>query len=167
MKYAVYGFGFENDEIDIRHLTVFGKAYKRVKLCPIYRKVCKMLRSDMLSELGHSDTNISINYNLSGCDYKDTSFYWILRASLSSGRSIRVVGESSRFCALHETLPITGNDTAITRYRRYEEDETESESNEDSQNDYCFSFMPYYEYDYELYDWTGKRYSSFCNHVLI
>ena len=167
MKYVVYGFGFENDEIDVRHLTLFGRAYKRVKLCPIYRKVCKMLRSDMLSELGHSDTNISINYNLSGCDYKDTSFYWILRASLSSGRSIRVVGESSQFCALDETLPITGNDAAITRYRRYEEDETESESNEDSQNDYCFSFMPYYEYDYELYDWAGKRYSSFCKHVLI
>ena len=152
MKYVVYGFGFENDEIDIRHLTLFGRAYKRVKLCPIYRKVCKMLRSDMLSELGHSDTNISINYNLSGCDYKDTSFYHILWANLSCGRSIRVVGESSRFCALDEMLPITGNDTAITRYRRYEEDETESESNEDSQNDYCFSFMPYYEYDYELYD---------------
>ena len=86
-----------------------------------------MLRSDMLSELGHSDTNISINYNLSGCDYKDTSFYHILWANLSCGRSIRVVGESSRFCALSKNLPIAGNDTAITRYRRYEEDETESE----------------------------------------
>ena len=159
VKYAVYGFGFENDEIDIRHLTLFGRAYKRVKLCPIYRKVCKMLRSDMLSELGHSDTNISINYNLSGCDYKDTSFYWILRASLSSGRSIRVVGERSRFCALDKKLPIAGKDTAITRYRTYQQDETESEhdnteseSNEDSQNGYCFNFIPYYEVDYELYD---------------
>ena len=159
VKYVVYGFGFENDEIDIRHLTVFGKAYKRVKLCPIYRKVCKMLRSDMLSELGHSDTNISINYNLSGCDYKDTSFYWILRASLSSGRSIRVVGESSRFCALDKKLPIAGKDTAITRYRTYQQDETESEhdnteseSDEESQNGYCFNFVPYYEVDYELYD---------------
>ena len=160
VKYAVYGFGFENDEIDIRHLTVFGKAYKRVKLCPIYRKICKMLRSDMLSELGdNSVTNISINYNLSGCDYKDTAYYWILWARLSCGRSIRVVGESSRFCALSKTLPIAGNDTAITRYRRYEEEETESEndnteseSDEDEQNSYCFSFIPYYEFDYELYD---------------
>ena len=158
VKYAVYGFGFANEEIDIRHLTLFGRAYKRVRLCPIYRKVCKMLRSDMLSELGDSDTNISINYNLSGCD-KDTAFYWILWASLSCGRSIRVVGESSRFCALSKTLPIAGNDTVITRYRRYQEDETESEhdntesgSDEDSQNGYCFSFMPYYEFDYELYD---------------
>ena len=155
----MYGFGKEHKELDMRHLIRFRKAYERVKLCPIYRKVCKMLRSDMLSELGHSDTNISINYNLSGCDYKDTSFYWILWASLSSGRSIRVVGESSRFCALDKKLPIAGKDTAITRYRTYQQDETESEhdnteseSDEDSQNGYCFNFIPYYEVDYELYD---------------
>ena len=38
----------------MRHLIWFRRAYERVKLCPIYRKVCNMLRRDMLSELGDS-----------------------------------------------------------------------------------------------------------------
>ena len=31
VKYAVYGFGFEYDEIDIRHLTLFGRGLNYVQ----------------------------------------------------------------------------------------------------------------------------------------
>lgn len=155
----MYGFGKEYNELDIRHLIFFKRAYKRVKLCPMYQKICKMLRSDMLSELGDNDINVHINYNLSGCHYPSTAYYWIMWAELSCGRSIRVVGESSRFCDLSRVLPIAGCNTPIGRYRKYNEEESDSEhdnseneSDEDDKYRDCFYFIPYYDYNYELYD---------------
>ena len=145
----------------MRHLIWFRRAYERVKFCPIYQKVCNMMRRDMLSELGDSmnDNVESINYNLSGCDYTKTDDYWIMQAELSTGRTIRVVGEISRFDAWSRVLPKAGSNTPIGRYRKYEEEESDSEhdnTESDSDDDYykndSFSFIPHYEYCYELYD---------------
>ena len=120
-----------------------------------------MLRRDMLSELGDSmdDNEEYIKYNLSGCDYPNTDDYWIMWAHLSSGRTIRVVGEASRFITLSRVLPKAGSNTPIGRYRKYEEEESDSEhdnTESDSDDDYykndSFSFIPHYEYCYELYD---------------
>ena len=120
-----------------------------------------MLRRDMLSELGDGtiDNDEYICYNLSGCDYTNTDDYWIMRAELSTGRTIRVVGEVSRFDAWSRVLPNAGSNTPIGRYRKYEEEEsdsehgnTDSESDEDYYNNDSFSFIPHYEYCYELYD---------------
>ena len=162
----MYGFGKEHKELDMKHLIRFRKAYERVKLCPIYRKVCNMFRRDMISELGDMwkyvyDNEEYICYNLSGCDYTKTDKYWIMRAQLTTGRIIRVVGEISQFDAWSRILPKAGSNTPIERYRNYQEEEsdsdhdnTESESDEDSYNPDGdgFSFLPHYKYCYELYD---------------
>ena len=162
----MYGFGKEHKEVDMRHLIRFRKAYERVKLCPIYRKVCNMFRRDMISELGDRwkyvyDNEEYIWYNLSGCDYTNTDKYWIMRAQLTTGRIIRVAGEISQFDAWSRILPKAGSNTPIERYRKYQEEEsdsdhdnTESESDEDSYNPDGdgFSFLPHYKYCYELYD---------------
>ena len=162
----MYGFGKEHKELDMKHLIRFRKAYERVKLCPIYRKVCNMFRRDMISELGDMwkyvyDNEEYIWYNLSGCDYTKTDKYWIMRAQLTTGRIIRVVGEISQFDAWSRILPKAGSNTPIERYRKYQEEEsdsdhdnTESESDEDSYNPDGdgFSFLPHYKYCYELYD---------------
>ena len=148
----------------MRHLIRFRKAYERVKLCPIYRKVCNMFRRDMISELGDMwkdvyDNEEYICYNLSGCDYTTTDKCLIMRAQLTTGRIIRVVGESSQFDAWSRILPKAGSNTPIERYRKYEEEEsdsehdnTESESDEDYYNNDGFSFLPHSKYCYELYD---------------
>ena len=148
----------------MRHLIRFRKAYERVRLCPIYRKVCNMFRRDMISELGDMwkyvyDNEEYICYNLSGCDYTNTDKYWIMRAQLTTGRIIRVVGDISQFDAWSRILLKAGSNTPIERYRKYEEEEsdsehdnTESESDEDYYNNDSFSFLPHYKYCYELYD---------------
>ena len=160
----MYGFGKEYKELDMRHLIRFRKAYERVKLCPIYRKVCNMFRRDMISELTDMwkyeyDHEEYICYNLSGCDYTKTDKYWIMRAQLTTRRIIRVVGESSQFDAWSRILPKAGSNTPIERYRKYEEEESdsehdnaESESDDDYNIDDSFSFLPHYVYCYELYD---------------
>ena len=153
----MYGFGKECKELDMIHLIWFRRAYGRVKLCPIYQKVCNMLRRDMLSELGDSmdDNEEYIKYNLSGCDYPNTDDYWIMWAHLSSGRTIRVVGEASRFITLSRLLQKAGSNTPIGRYRRYEEDNTEHDSDEEYYYIDSYTFIQYHDYDdiYPYYDY--------------
>ena len=140
---------YEEPVIELRHLTFFSRAYKRVKLTPTYSTVCKMIRCDMCTEVEQSE-NVSRNrpshrvYNLSA--NKDFNWYWIMWARLTSGRTVRIVGELPRFYALSNVLPKAEHNSLIEMFRRHEAEESDADDDEE-EDSWDFKFMANYDCD--------------------
>ena len=92
-----------------------------------------------------------------GCGNDYYGYYWILWARLTSGTTVRIVGELAQFYALSSTLPKGGPNSLIEMFRCNEnsdseesQSDTESESDDDNNNS-NYMFMSYDNFDEELY----------------